>query len=89
MNHGEEEYGRYEDGRLVTTNTVDGFFGNAKRSIDGMHHQVSRQHLPLYLAEIDYKYNTRDMADGAHTSAGIPKIVGKRLMLRRPRSTKS
>ncbi|HEY5047936.1 MAG TPA: IS1595 family transposase [Rhizomicrobium sp.] len=85
VNHSEEEYGRYEsDGRLVTTNTVEGFFGNSKRSLDGTHHQVSRKHLPLYLAELDYKYNTREETDGARTARGIPKIVGKRLMLRRP-----
>lgn len=87
VNHGDEEYGRYEDGELVTTNTVEGFFGNTKRSIDGTHHQVSRKHLPLYLAEVDYKYNTRDLTDGARTATGIPKIVGKRLMLRSPKRT--
>lgn len=84
VNHGDEEYVRYERGRVITTNTVEGFFGNTKRSIDGTHHQVSGQHLPLYLAELDYKYNTRKMTDGARTATGIPKIVGKRLMLRRP-----
>lgn len=84
VNHGEEEYGRYEDGMLVTTNTVEGFFGNTKRSLDGTHHQVSRKHLPLYLAEVDYKYNTRKLTDGARTTLAVPKIVGKRLMLRRP-----
>ena len=85
VNHGEEEYVRYEDDERVTTNTVEGFFGNAKRSIDGTHHQVSQKHLPLYLAEIDYKYNTRKETDGARTATAIPKIVGKRLMLRRPK----
>lgn len=84
VNHGDEEYVRYERGGLITTNTVEGFFGNTKRSIDGTHHQVSRKHLPLYLAELDYKYNTRDLTDGARTATSIPKIVGKRLMLRRP-----
>jgi len=84
VSHADEEYARYEDGRVITTNAVEGFFGNTKRSIDGTHHQVSRKHLPLYLAEIDYKYNTRDLTDGARASRGIPKIVGKRLMLRRP-----
>jgi transposase-like protein len=86
VNHGDEEYARRDvSGRLATTNTVEGFFGNTKRSLDGTHHQVSAQHLPLYLAEVDYKYNTREMTDGARTETGIPKIVGKRLMLRRPK----
>ena len=84
VNHGEEEYVRYERGERVTTNTVEGFFGNTKRSIDGTHHHVSGKHLPLYLAEFDYKYNTREETDGTRTAIAIPKIVGKRLMLRRP-----
>jgi transposase-like protein len=86
VKHSQEEYVRRDaSGRLATTNTVEGFFGNAKRSLDGTHHNVSAKHLPLYLAELDYKYNTRDETDGARTVRGIPKIVGKRLMLRRPK----
>jgi transposase-like protein len=85
VNHRAEEYVRRdESGRLATTNTAEGFFGNSKRSLDGTHHHVSGKHLPLYLAELDYKYNTRRETDGARTALGIPKIAGKRLMLRRP-----
>jgi len=88
VNHSEEEYARRDvSGRLATTNTAEGFFGNTKRSLDGTHHHVSAKHLPLYLAEMDYKYNTREETDGARTARGIPKIVGKRLMLRRPART--
>lgn len=88
VNHGDEEYVRRDvSGRLATTNTAEGFFGNSKRSLDGTHHHVSGKHLPLYLAELDYKYNTREETDGARTTIGIAKIVGKRLMLRRPKSS--
>jgi len=88
VNHSQEEYVRRDiSGRLATTNTAEGFFGNSKRSLDGTHHQVSAKHLPLYLAELDYKYNTRQETDGARTKTAIPKIVGKRLMLRRPSKT--
>jgi transposase-like protein len=88
VNHGEKEYGRNdaETGRNATTNTVEGFFGNAKRSIDGTHHQVSGKHLGLYFAEIDHKYNTRKDTDGARTYSGIAKMGGKRLMLRKPKA---
>jgi len=83
----QEEYARRDKktGRLATTNTAEGFFGNTKRSIDGTHHHTSRKHLPLYLAEFDHKYNTREASDGARTVIGIRKIAGKRLMLRGPR----
>ena len=55
-------------GGRASTNTAEGFFGDTKRSLDGTHHQVSAKHLPLYLAELDYKYNTREETDGARTS---------------------
>jgi hypothetical protein len=61
---------------------VEGYFGNVKRSIDGTHHHVSRKHLPLYVAELDYKYNTRKDTDGVRTVKSIEKATGKRLMLK-------
>ncbi len=84
VNHSAEEYGRFDadSGRNVTTNTVEGFFGNSKRSLDGTHHQVSRQHLHLYAAELDFKYNTRKETDGERTTQGIRRMEGKRLMYR-------
>ena len=93
VNHSKEEYARHdlETGRLATTNTVEGFFGNSKRAIDGTHHHISRKHTGLYFAELDYKYNTRNESDGARTAGGIQGIVGKRQMLRsaklKPKST--
>lgn len=86
VNHSIEEYARNDkSGRLATTNTAEGFFGNSKRSLDGTHHHVSGKHIPLYLAELDYKYNTRKKTDGARTVEGIKQIEGKKLMLRRPK----
>ncbi len=86
VNHSVEEYSRddKETGRKATTNTAEGFFGNSKRSIDGTHHHISRDHTSLYFAELDHKYSTRRMSDGARTVDGIQKMEGKRLMLRRP-----
>jgi transposase-like protein len=88
VNHSEEEYSRYDgaSGRHATTNTAEGFFGNTKRSLDGTHHHVTARRLSLYLAELDYKYNTRKVTDGARTVGAIKLVEGKRLMLRRPKS---
>ena len=49
VNHSSEEYGRFdaETGRLATTNAVEGFFGNSEHSIDGTHHNISKQHVGL------------------------------------------
>jgi transposase-like protein len=87
VNHSAEEYARTseETGDRVTTNSAEGFFGNAKRSIDGTHHAISRKHTGLYFAEIDHKYNTRKMTDGERTVSAIRRMEGKRLMLRTPK----
>ena len=87
VKHSKEEYARPDKstGRNVTKNTVEGLFGNTKRSIDSTHHQVSRKHLHLYVAELDFKYNTRKATDGSRTATGIRRMEGKRLMLHRPK----
>lgn len=55
VNHGQKEYVR---GR-VHTNTIDGFWSQVKRSIDGTHHAVSRKHLGLYVDEFSFRYSHR------------------------------
>ena len=53
--HGLEEYVRGD----VHTNTVEGFWSQMKRSIDGTHHGVSRRHLQRYADEFAFRYNRR------------------------------
>ena len=43
----------------VTTNRVEGFFGQLKRSLDGTYHAVSPRYLGSYVAEFAYRYNHR------------------------------
>lgn len=45
--------------RYALKNAAEGFFGNSKRSIDGTHHHISKQHAHFYFSELDYKYNNR------------------------------
>lgn len=82
VNHSIKEYARQDaDGHLVTTNTAEGLFANLKRQITGTHHHTSKRHLPKYLEEYDYKYNTRGQSDGERTVAAIQSMEGKRLTL--------
>jgi transposase-like protein len=89
VNHGKEEYSRNDKvtGRKATTNTVEGYFGNSKRSIDVTHHNISQKHMNLYFAELDFKYNTRKVSDGERTVKAIRKVKDKRLMLRSPKAS--
>jgi transposase-like protein len=80
VNHGEQEYSRGN----VHVNTAEGFFSQLKRSIDGTHHHVSRQHLHRYLSEFDYRYSTRKVEDGERALRAIKQAEGKRLRDRDP-----
>lgn len=43
----------------VTTNHVEGFFGQLRRSLDGTYHAVSPRYLDSYVVEFAYRYNHR------------------------------
>lgn len=82
VNHQAEEYVRYENGVCITTNRVEGFFANLKRGINGVYHHVGQQHLHRYLAEFDFRYNSRKDSDSNRTVLALKSTTGKRLMLR-------
>lgn len=83
VNHSDDEYVRYVDGEMVTTNHAEGYFSQLKRSIDGTHHHVSTEHLPRYLAEFDYRYTTREMNDTQRMGRLFGQVAGRRLTYRR------
>ena len=58
INHSKKEYSK--DG--VHTNTIEGFWGQLKRSLDGTYHSVSPKYLQLYVNEFVYRYNHRHVA---------------------------
>jgi transposase-like protein len=82
VNHVAKEYVRYEDGVCISTNTIEGYFSLLKRGINGVYHQVGKRHLHRYLAEFDFRYNTRKNKDGERTLMALDQVEGKRLMLR-------
>ncbi len=58
VNHSKLEY--VKSG--VHTNTIEGFWGQLKRSLDGTYHCVSPKYLQYYVNEFVYRYNHRDVA---------------------------
>jgi len=59
VNHKAEEYVRYDNGFMVTTNTVESAFSLFKRGIVGSWHRVSPKHLAAYLNEMTFRFNRR------------------------------
>ena len=81
VNHSIGEYVRGD----AHTNTIEGYFSILKRGINGVYHHVSAQHLKRYLAEFDFRYNTRmslGFNDGERAALAMKGIEGKRLTYR-------
>ncbi len=57
-------------------------FSLLKRGVMGTFHSVSKKHLPNYLNEFEFRWNTRKMDDGAARAAAIRQVDGKRLEYR-------
>jgi hypothetical protein len=59
INHAQ---GKYVVG-AVHTNTIEGFWSIFKRGVVGTFHKVSKEYLPLYVAEFQFRYNNRENRD--------------------------
>jgi transposase-like protein len=83
VNRSEKEYSRLEnDGRLASTNTVEGYFSILKRGVYRTFQHVGKQHLQRYLSEFDFRYNSREIKDGERAELAVQGFVGKKLMYR-------
>jgi transposase-like protein len=80
VNHSADEYVRL--GGFVHVNTAECRFSLMKRAVFGTHHSISEAHLPRYLAEWDFKWNTRKISDGERAAIALDGIEGKRLTYR-------
>ncbi len=78
--HGTGEYVR--KGTDVHSNTIEGVFSLIKRGVMGTFHSVSRKHIPNYLNEFEFRWNTRKLDDGQRVARAIRAVDGKRLEYR-------
>jgi transposase-like protein len=80
VNHAAKEYARGD----VTTNTVEGYFSIFKRGMRGNYQHCAEKNLHRYLAEFDFRYNTRHLEDSDRAVLAVRSGVGKRLTYRQP-----
>jgi len=80
VKHKAGEYARV--GSDVHSNTVESVFSLIRRGVMGTFHSISRKHLPNYLNEFQFRWDTRKMDDGQRVAAAIKQIDGKRLEYR-------
>jgi transposase-like protein len=92
VEHGWNQQGFYVGKDGQTTNAVENFFGNFKRSMKGTYRFCSEQHLQRYLNEFQFRHNHRTklgFTDGERTAAALRGIEGKRLTYRPTNEAKS
>jgi len=77
VNHGAKQYSRFDrdSRRNVNTNTIEGFWSQLRRSIDGTYHVVSPKYLQSYVNEFVFRYNYRGVAVGPV----LLELAGKRI----------
>jgi len=76
--------------RTIHTNTVEGAFSIFKRGMRGVYQHCAEQHLHRYLAEFEFRYNTRTangFDDRQRAASAVQGIVGKRITYRRDNVT--
>lgn len=84
--HGAVDHSKYEWVRGdIHTNTLEGFFSIFKRGMIGVYQHVDKKHFERYLAEFDFRQNTRaklGINDVERAALAVQGMVGKRLMYR-------
>ena len=80
VRHSAGEYVRDD----VHTNSAEGYFSIFKRGMRGVYQHCKEKHLHRYLAEFDFRYNTRKISDGERAVLAVRAGEGKRLTYRQP-----
>lgn len=91
--HEAVDHSKYEWARGdVHTNTLEGFFSIFKRGLVGVYQHMDKKHLDRYLAEFDFRQNTRaklGIGDIQRTGFAVRGAKGKRLMYRDSRGAET
>lgn len=75
--------GQYVGPSGESTNAVENYFSIFKRGMKGVYQHCQEKHLHRYLAEFDFRYNTRKIEDAERRDLAIKGAENKRLTYRR------
>jgi hypothetical protein len=90
VKHSADEYVRVEypitgePMETIHTNSAEGYFSIFKRGMRGVYQHCKEKHLHRYLAEFDFRYNTRKISDMERTELAVRGGEGKRLTYHQP-----
>ena len=83
--HGVVDHGKEYVRGIIHTNFAESYQSLLKRGIMGSYHHVSKEHLPRYLREFEFRWNHRKESDFDRTAKAIQGARGKRLKYQKPR----
>lgn len=75
VDHAKKQYA--DEG--TTTNAIECFWSHLKRSIIGVYYKTSKRHLQLYLNEMTFRYNTKELRTDKRFEMYLEKTQQKRL----------
>lgn len=81
VNHSAGEY--VKNGReafKIHTNTIEGFWSQLKRGINGIYHWVSKKHINRYLDEYTFRHNGKDNNDLCNFTNWFNSCEGKKVI---------
>lgn len=67
---------------IVHTNFAESYFSLFKRGVMGTFHHISKEHLPAYLREFEFRWNRRKVSESERMHDTIRGAEGKRLQYR-------
>jgi transposase-like protein len=85
VKHSKDEYVRYEGDKVISTNTVEGYYSVFKRGMKGTYQHCKEKHLHRYLCEFDFRYSNRvalGVNDIDRAERALKGAAGKRLTYR-------
>ena len=74
--------GQYVTELSSGTNKAENFFSQLKRSIDGTHHSVSKEHMQRYLSEFAFRHGSHELSDTERMMRLMGQVPGRRLSYR-------
>ncbi|MGL9617400.1 IS1595 family transposase [Bradyrhizobium sp. U531] len=80
--HSKDEYVRREGDKMISTNTVEGYYSVFKRGMKGTYQHCAEKHLHRYLCEFDFRYSNRialGVDDVSRADRALKGVSGKRL----------
>ena len=61
----------------IHSNSIEGYWALLKRQIVGIHHFVTPKHLNRYVSEATWRFNLREMGEGARVNALLAETAGR------------